>query len=180
MICLISATNRPGSNTRKITNLVRGCYDRHQVPVHVLDLQELPAELFHPSSYGQKPDAFESFSSVVVKSDGLHFVLQEYNGGFPGVLKYFLDMLPFPEAFEGKPVAFTGLAAGMWGALRPVEQLEQIYKYRNAHLFPERVFLPKVNSLLNEEGTLPSELMERLESQAMGFHRFCGLISPEG
>jgi chromate reductase, NAD(P)H dehydrogenase (quinone) len=32
-------------------------------------------------------------------------------------------MLKFPETFEKRPVCFVGVAAGIWGALRPVEQL---------------------------------------------------------
>ena len=74
----------------------------------------------------KKPAAFARFSSAILTSDGVHLVTPEYNGGAPGVLKYFIDMLKFPEAFEQRPVAFTGLAAGQWGALRPVEQLAAI------------------------------------------------------
>ena len=63
-------------------------------------------------------------------------------------------MLKFPESFEQKPVCFTGLSAGIWGALRPVEQLQQIFVYRNAHVYPERVFLPGINDLLDALGRL--------------------------
>ena len=37
--------------------------------------------------------------------------------------------------------------AGIWGALRPVEQLQAIFGYRNAYLYPERVFLPGIGKL---------------------------------
>ena len=52
----------------------------------------------------------------VLDAAGLHIITPEYNGSFPGVLKYFIDMLKFPESFVEKPVAFTGEAAGLWGA----------------------------------------------------------------
>jgi NAD(P)H-dependent FMN reductase len=82
-------------------------------------------------------------------------------------------MLKFPESFERRPVCFTGLGAGVWGALRPVEQLQAIFGYRNAYLFPERVFLPRINDLLGEAGRLKDpELLERLKSQAEGFVDF--------
>jgi len=58
----------------------------------------------------------------VLMAAGLHVVLPEYNGSYPGVLKYFIDMLKFPESFENKPAAFVGVANGQWGALRAVEQ----------------------------------------------------------
>jgi len=100
-------------------------------------------------------------------------VTPEYNGGMPGVLKYFIDMLKFPESFEQKPVCFTGLAAGIWGALRPVEQLQTIFGYRNAYLYPERVFLPQINNLLDASGRLKdAELAGRLKAQAGGFTDF--------
>ena len=63
-------------------------------------------------------------------------------------------MLPFPESFEQRPVCFVGLAAGIWGALRPVEQLQAIFGYRNAYIFPERVFMPGIGKLLNEAGAI--------------------------
>jgi NAD(P)H-dependent FMN reductase len=82
-------------------------------------------------------------------------------------------MLKFPESFEGKPVAFVGLAAGMWGALRSVEQLQAIFGYRNAHIFPERVFIPGVFNQLDETGRLKdTALVERLKNQALGFADF--------
>jgi NAD(P)H-dependent FMN reductase len=89
------------------------------------------------------------------------------------VLKYFIDMLKFPESFERRPVCFTGLAAAIWGALRPVEQLQAIFGYRNAHLYPERVFLPQINNLLDASGRLKdAELLGRLKAQANGFTDF--------
>src|SRR5437667_4808 len=81
----------------------------------------------------------------IVRAAGLVVISPEYNGGMPGILKYFIDMLKFPESFAARPVCFVGLAAGVWGALRPVEQLQAVFGYRNAHLYPERVFLPKIN-----------------------------------
>ncbi len=120
----------------------------------MLDLAQLPPEIFSPGSYAEKPKAFQPFADAVLQSDGLHVVTPEYNGGMPGVLKYFIDMLKFPESFERRPVCFTGVAAGIWGALRPVEQLEAIFGYRNAHLYPERVFLPQINNLLDASGRL--------------------------
>ena len=173
MITLIVGTNRPGSNTRKVAAQLEEFYTGLKVPLHVLDLAKLPPEIFSPTSYAEKPKSFHPFADAILKSDGLHVVTPEYNGSLPGVLKYFIDMLKFPESFDQKPVCFTGLAAGMWGALRPVEQLQAIFGYRNAHLFPVRVFLPQINSLLDASGKIKdAELLARLKAQADGFAGF--------
>jgi NAD(P)H-dependent FMN reductase len=173
MITMIVGTNRPGCNTRKVARHVEEIYGELSVPLQVLDLAQLPPEIFLPSSYGQKPPAFLPFAEKILGAAGLVLVTPEYNGGMPGVLKYFIDMLKFPESFEKRPVCFIGLAAGMWGALRPVEQLQAIFGYRNACLYPERIFLPKINDLLNAEGRLTDpEILGRLRAQADGFVDF--------
>ncbi len=173
MITLLVGTNRPGSNTRKVARHLEEIYAALKVPLHVLDLAQLPPEIFSSASYAEKPKSFQPFSEAILKSAGLHLVSPEYNGSIPGVLKYFIDMLKFPESFEKRPVCFVGVAAGIWGALRPVEQLQAIFGYRNAFLFPERVFLPRINELLDDAGRLKDpELVQRLESQAEGFVDF--------
>ncbi len=173
MISLIAGTNRPGSNTRKVAAHLEEFYAELQVPLRVLDLAQLPPEIFSPGAYAEKPKSFQPFADAILQSDGLHVVTPEYNGGIPGVLKYFIDMLKFPESFERRPVCFTGLAAGIWGALRPVEQLQQIFGYRNAYLYPERVFLPEIYDLLDDSGRLKdAELLGRLKKQVNGFTDF--------
>ncbi len=173
MLTLLVGTNRPGSNTRKVARQIEGLYAELKVPLKVLDLAELPQEIFLPSSYAEKPKSFLPFSEAVLQAEGLHVVTPEYNGSVPGVLKYFIDMLKFPESFIQRPVCFTGLGAGMWGALRPVEQLQAIFTYRNAFVFSDRVFLPKINDLLDESGKIKDpELVKMLKSQATGFVQF--------
>src|SRR6266436_5322546 len=163
MITLIVGTNRPGSNTRKVARHVEEIYAELKVLLHVLDLAQLPPEIFSPSSYAEKPASFRPFADAILKSSGLIVVTPEYNGGMPGILKYFIDMLKFPESFEKRPVCFIGVAAGIWGALRPIEQLQQIFGYRNGFNYPERVFLPRINDLLNEQGRLTDpELVGRI------------------
>jgi chromate reductase, NAD(P)H dehydrogenase (quinone) len=173
MITIISGTNRPGSNTRKITSCVQAVYESLGVKLRLLDLADMPPEIFSPTSYAAKPARFSGFVDAILAADGVVIVTPEYNGGFPGVLKYFIDMLPFPESFEQRPVCFVGLSAGPWGALRPIEQLQAIFAYRNAYIFPERVFIPGIRQLVDAEGKITSpEIRQRLEEQARGFVKF--------
>lgn len=173
MMTLIVGTNRPGSNTRKVARHIEEIYASLKVPLRVLDLAQLPPEIFSPTLYAEKPQSFHPFAEAIVESFGLIVVTPEYNGSVPGVLKYFIDMLKFPESFERRPVCFVGVSAGIWGALRPIEQLELIFGYRNAYLYPERVFLAQIHNLLDESGQFKhAELTARLKSQAEGFITF--------
>jgi len=182
MICLISGTNRENSNSLKIARILEGEYRDLGSDVLLLDLRDLPRDLFSPEAYQQVPESFlKGFIEPVLNSEGLHIVTPEYNGSFPGVLKYFIDMLPFPQSFESRPVAFTGISAGGAGALRPVEQLQMVFGYRNAYLFPRRVFIPAVGNLLDREGGISDpSLADRLHRQCAEFISFKNHFQPVG
>ena len=172
-ITLISGTNRQGSKTLLLTRNIEQKLHSAGVSAQVLDLRGLPQTLLSPTAYDEKPATFSAFAESVLQSDGLYVVAPEYNGGFPGVLKLFIDMLPFPESFEGRPVAFVGLAAGQFGNTRGIEQLQMVFGYRNAHIFPKRIFIPRVAKELNEEGRLVDPKHDaRLQTQVDGFIDF--------
>jgi NAD(P)H-dependent FMN reductase len=174
MILVIAATNRPGSNTLRVARLVRTMLVESGRKADLLSLEELPRSLFDASSYAEKPAAFEPIQERVLAADGILVVTPEYNGSFPGVMKYFVDMLRFPESLYEQPVAFIGLAAGRWGALRSVEQLEMIFQYRHAHLYGRRVLIPEINRALDDEGRLVDpDLESRLREATLGFAQFC-------
>jgi len=171
-ILVISGTNRPGANALRVARIVLGHYQKAGVNAELYSLAEMPKEIFDSGSYASKPQSFVATQQRILAAAGLHVITPEYNGSFPGVLKYFIDMLKFPESFERKPVAFVGEAAGIWGGLRSVEQLQHIFGYRNAHVFPERVFIPSVNGKFDASGNLDAELSERLAKQVAGFAEF--------
>jgi len=176
-ILVISGTNRPDANAMKIARILEGHYHAAKVKAEILSLTELPAEVFQGGAYATKPPGMVAIQQRVLAASGLHIVTPEYNGSFPGVLKYFIDMLKFPESFERKPVAFVGEAAGTWGGLRSVEQLQLIFGYRNAHIFPERVFIPGIGQQLDASGKLiDASLNDRLKGQCVNFAMFADVI----
>ena len=178
-ILIISGSNRPDSNTLKIARIIERHYQDLDLPVELYSLEQMPADVFTPQAYVTKPDAFVEVQRRVVVAPGLHVVTPEYNGSCPGVLKHFIALLQCPESCESKPVAFVGIAAGGWGGLRAVEQLQMVFGYRHAHVYPERVFVPNVSDELDVQGNLVDpELNARLSRQAAGFARYTNLFHP--
>jgi len=177
MITVISGTNRPGSNTRKIAVLVQEMLQEAGKEVTLLDLAEIPVEIFADSSYASKPGSFAVFQDQILNSDGVMTVVPEYNGSFPGVLKYFIDMLRFPESLYELPAAFVGISSGRWGGVRAVEHLEMIFQYRHAHLFGRRCFIPSVGGVIDENGRLTDpDVAKRLKKTTLDFARFCATL----
>ena len=172
-ILIISGTNRPHANALRVARIIERNYAAIDEPCELFSLQDLPREMFDPAAYAHKPPGIVALQQRILAARGLHIVTPEYNGSFPGVLKYFIDMLKFPESFEHKPVAFVGEAAGLWGGLRPVEQLQQVFAYRNAYLYPDRVFIPGINQKIDADGNINDPAInDRLAKQAAGFAKF--------
>jgi NAD(P)H-dependent FMN reductase len=167
-ITLVVGTNRPQSMTRRVTGHVETLVRKHLAPqdeVQLLDLSNLSEDIFTPKSYGSKPSSFSTFERAMVETNAIVFVIPEYNGGPPGALKYFIDLLPFPKCLRGKPCSFVGIASGRFGALRAVEQIEAVCQYRHAILFPERTFIPFIEKSVNEHGQPTDEITQKVLHQ---------------
>ncbi len=176
-ICILSGTDRPGSMALKIANHVKPLYEKQGVNARVVSLEDFPLAEAIGGNYGKDLPQIEAFRNEVIDADGIVMVIPEYNGSFPGVLKMFIDYLPFPDAFHKKPIAFIGEAAGAFGALRAVEQMQMICSYRNAHICPERVFMQRVKKIFDEEEGIGDEMVSKLlNSQVEGFIQFVSQI----
>ncbi|MCB0379369.1 MAG: NAD(P)H-dependent oxidoreductase [Bdellovibrionales bacterium] len=179
MIKIIAGTNRAGSRSLELANIIHNIYSRLNQKSEVFDLAKLPLSELEPTHYtGEKPANIQLALDEIMQAEGLVIVCPEYNGSMPGALKYFIDHWKYPEAFEHRPVCFVGLG-GRFGGVRPVEHLQQVFGYRNSFIYPDRVFLMNVWGIL-KEGKIQDELiMDLLEKQAQGFCRFIKALKSE-
>jgi NAD(P)H-dependent FMN reductase len=170
---IISGTDRPHSYALKVSGYVQSLYKERGIEAEVISLEGFPITEVVGGPYGEEIPAVKKFREPIIKADGLIFVIPEYNGSYPGILKLFVDHLPFPKAFEKMPMAFIGESAGAFGALRAVEQFQMVANYRNALQFPERVFIPRVKNEFDEESGLKDAFKQKLLlSQTENFIKF--------
>ena len=172
-INILSGTDRPDSTSMKVSEYIYPKLKGYGAQSDIISLRDFPIKDIAGGRYGEKIPSIQEFNKKVLNCDGLIMVIPEYNGGFPGILKLFIDYLPFPKAFDKLPIAFIGEADGAFGALRPVEQMQMVCNYRNAYLFPERVFIQRVNKQfsLTEgfENELTGQLLESLLKNFVAF-----------
>lgn len=176
-IHILSSTDRPGSNAMKVSEYAKEIISENS-DVEIFSLRDYPFHDVIGGKYGEDIESVKSFNRKFLDADGFLFVIPEYNGGFPGVLKVFYDYLPFPEAFQRMPVSLIGEAAGAFGAMRPVEQFAQLLSYRKAHIFPDRMYIQRVNDSFDaKEGLKNENLQKLLLTQLNDFTKFVKKIN---
>ncbi|MDE0118764.1 MAG: NAD(P)H-dependent oxidoreductase [Bdellovibrionales bacterium] len=173
---IISATNRPGANSLIVAGILQSIYKKLNYPTEIISLKEVPFQILLKNPYSEQlPADINKLISKLNNSSAFTIVCPEYNGSFPGIFKFFIDHWSYPETFEYRPIAFVGLG-GRFGGLRAVEQMQQIMGYRNAFIYPQRVFLQNVSELLCDGTIKDQEIRDLLGQQAEGFLKFISAL----
>jgi chromate reductase len=180
MKLIISGTDRPGSNSKKVSFIIQKIYATLGEKVEIIDLADLKIiETMQKSRYGESvPTVIQKTLDLINQSEGLIIVCPEYNGSMPGVLKWFIDHFKYPDAFEYRPICFIGLG-GMFGGLRAVEHLQQVFGYRNSFIFPDRIFLINIFRNMKEGELTDLVALDLLNKQSAGFQKFCRALQSE-
>lgn len=178
---IISGTDRADSNSLKVSKYIQSLYRDLGEEVEIIDLRELRHELVTQGPhYGkEQPATLKAEIDKISHADGLIVVCPEYNGSMPGILKYYIDHLKFPDSFEFRPICFVGLG-GLFGGVRPIEHLQQVFGYRNSFIYPQRVFLMNVHKMMKDGVPADPLVQELLKAQAVGFQSFTQALKVAG
>ena len=164
MITLLVGTNRPNSRARRIANYYSNLLADLGAESQILDLADLPADFVVSALYenaGTNP-AFNNLANMLDAGTKLVIIAPEYNASFPGVLKAFIDGLPYAGGIRGKKAALIGLSSGGQGGLLAMTHLSDILMYLGTVVLPQRVRLPFINQDLNAEDGLNHDLSQQL------------------
>lgn len=172
-IQIISGTDRPKSNALRVAAYLQKKYREQKASADIMNLRHFPLAATEGGKYREDTPEVDRYVQPLLEADGLVFVCPEYNGGYPGILKIFIDYLPYPASLNKKPVCLVGESNSPFGGQRAVEQLQQVIGYQNAHILPERVFIPKVKNNFEAETGIKNDYQQnRLEEQINHFIPF--------
>ncbi len=173
MITLVSGTNRKNSVSKKIAHLYRQILEDKGQETEIIYLEDMPGDFIGTALYenaGQN-DAFNGVRQQIYDSQKMVFIVPEYNGSFPGVLKTFIDGLIFPGTFTNKKCALVGLSSGVQGGGLALSHLTDIFNYCGMHVLAFKPKLARIEANLAEDKL--SELYHSLlEEQADKFIAF--------
>lgn len=146
-IPVILGTARKGRQSEKVASLIFKETQKRGFQSELIDIKDYPQTFTNNTG---ETVAYESLSDKMGDADGYIIVSPEYNHGFPGELKMFLDNF-YPHYFK-KPIGFCGVSAGILGGARAVELLRLVAV--ELHLVPirEALYFPVVQEFFDEHG----------------------------
>jgi len=151
MNLIISGTNRKHSNSLKVANFYQKELLKRGEEFEILSLEELPADIIVTDLYGNRSEAFAAIQEKVSEAKKFVFIIPEYNGSYPGVLKLFIDACSFPASFYHKKAALVGVSSGKYGNIRGVDHFTGVCNYMRMHVLPLKMHIPLIQNELTEE-----------------------------
>ncbi|MFT6054568.1 MAG: NAD(P)H-dependent FMN reductase [Roseivirga sp.] len=163
MITIVVGTNRKSSVSRKVADYYKELLQEKGTDSQIVDLVNLPSGFTENSLYennGNNPD-FNIMREQVQSSDKLIFIVPEYNGSFPGVLKTFIDGLKYPEGLKDKKAALVGISSGAQGGVFAMSHLTDIFNYLGMHVLALKPKLAAIERNFNS-GVITNTLYSNL------------------
>lgn len=154
MITIIASTNRLNSSALKVAKHYQQLIKKTGQETQLLSLEQLPVDIAFNELYGKRSQDFQKIlDTYIIPVQKFVFVVPEYNGSFPGILKLFIDAI-HPDLLRRKKVALVGVASGRAGNLRGMEHLTGVFNYLGVFVHPNRLPVSSVLTLLNENGEI--------------------------
>lgn len=173
-ITIISGTNRDNAVSLQIANQYMEMLTEKKCEVSLVDLNSLPDDFTSTALYDQagKNDDFNVMRNTMSNAEKFIFIVPEYNGSFPGVLKAFIDGLKFPQTFKDKKAALVGLSSGVQGGGLAVSHLTDILNYCGTHVLALKLKLSRIEHNMTNGKVSDSLYLELIEEQVEKFLLF--------
>lgn len=162
---VISGTNRKDSHTEKVARLY----------IDILKSKDIDACYFSLENFNPlKRD--ENFKRVeaecLIPAKKFIFIIPEYNGSYPGVLKTMIDNSDIRKVWFYKKALLTGVATGRAGNLRGMDHLADTLNYLRMTVHYNKLPISRIDKIMDKDGHLDKETMNVITVQIDEFLKF--------
>ncbi len=149
---IISGTNRPGNLSIGVARQYAQLLNEGGVNSNLFSLESLPGDFLSTDLYGNRSQSFLEINQQILSTPHLLFVVPEYNGSIPGILKLFIDACDYPQSFRNKEVWMVGLSAGRSGNRVGCQHLSDIMNFLGSKVHEEQLLLYGLKEKVGEDG----------------------------
>lgn len=166
MYTIIAGTNRDDSNTLRVAQQYQHFLKEVDVDAQVFSLKDI-------KSIHRDDDFVALENKYLANAEKFIFIVPEYNGAFPGILKLMIDISDLETAWYGKKVLMTGIATGRSGNLRGLDALTNICNYIKMQVLPNKIPLSLIHKELDDNGKFnKTETVKTIRQQINEFISF--------
>ncbi len=151
MYTITSATNRIGSDTEKVTNAYLQLFENKGVHAEVFTLIGLNVLERNPELTGIE-------NEVLIPTQKFIFIMPEYNGTFPGVLKAIIDITDVKKVWWWKKALLPGLSTARAGNLRGMDQITGSLHHLNVFVHPNKLPISVIDKVMDRDGIITSKI----------------------
>jgi chromate reductase, NAD(P)H dehydrogenase (quinone) len=171
-VTVICGTDRADSNSLKVSKTVIDILRNEGAETELLNLGDVNPQWLAESAYGDNvPELDAILERYLRHTQKLVIVAPEYNGSFPGILKYLIDASNHGD-WAGKTIALVGLGSGRGGNLRGVDHLTGIFHYLRSEVLSRKVYLSQILQRMDTDGNISDPLaITELTEQAKALIR---------
>ena len=168
---IVISTNRRNSLSAVLGEYYAKLLNERNHSTETLALEALPTDFTSTAMYENKgkDDSFNQLKEKVEQAQKYVFIVPEYNGSFPGILKTFIDGLDFPNTFLHKKCALVGVSKGQGGCQMGLSHLTDIFHHLKMYVFPEKIYLRGITDSRLETVLENTSYTQLLQRQAEGF-----------
>ena len=127
-VVVLMSTDRPDSNTSMVADNIVAAYQQAGLSAQLFKVTDFGADFYAPTAYAQRPAAFTQFNDAVLAADLVVLVTPEYNATIPAPLTRVINLLSFPNSFDGKKYAIVSLSISPYAAARAHAGLKTVLK----------------------------------------------------
>ncbi len=165
MYTIISGTNREGSHTEKVAHEYQKILKNKNVDAQLFSLKGINA-LY------RSEEIIKAENEILIPTQKFIFIIPEYNGSYPGVLKALIDNSGIKNVWNYKKALLTGVATGRAGNLRGMDHLSDTLHYMKMHVFYNKLPISVIDKVMDEKGRFNNETMKAINRQLDEFILF--------
>jgi len=165
MYTIISGTNREGSHTEKVANEYQRILKEKDIDASILTLKNVDV-------LKRTPEFLKIETEILIPTEKFIFILPEYNGTFPGVLKAMIDNSDVKKVWYNKKALLTGVSTGRAGNLRGMDHLSASLHYLKMNVHHNKLPISVIDKVMDTQGRLNNETIKVINEQLDDFINF--------
>lgn len=145
MYTIITGTNRIGSHSEEVAAEYQRLLRSKGIEAGIFSLKDI-------DPINRNEDFKKLEKEILIPTSKFIFIIPEYNGSYPGVLKTMIDYSDIRNTWHFKKALLTGVATGRAGNLRGMDHLADTLHYLKMNVHYNKLPISMINKVMNPDG----------------------------